>query len=98
MNSLSPDTIKDWKLDSLGGDEQTAKVDDLGRLLYQAILVRSLDILSSDEQIALDKLLDDNATTPKEVISFLQSKIPTFATLVGEEIEKLKQETPEQTA
>lgn len=59
--------------------------------LYQAILVKSLDILSGDEEAQLDSILDNDETTTEQVLSFLKSKIPTFDRLVLEEQLKLQQ-------
>ena len=65
-------------------------VDRIGRIMYQAILVRALDILSEKEQTEFDLHLDEDTTTPDDVLGFLQLKIPTFEQLVLEERQKLK--------
>lgn len=92
MNPLSKDIIKEWGLGSLSLDKQNEAVERIGRMLYQAILVRSLDILSEEEQTEFDLLLDEDTTTPQSVLVFLQSKIPTFGLLLQEEREKLKED------
>ena len=61
------------------------------RTLYQAILVKSLDILSAEEEGELDVLLDMDKTTVEDVLKFLKSKISTFDSLVIEERKKLKE-------
>jgi len=87
---LSKDLIEEWGLQSLPEAKQKEMVDRLGRLIYQAILVHALDILSEKEQTELDLLLDEDNTTPEDVLAFLQSKIPTFSQMVLEERAKLK--------
>ena len=57
--------------------------------LYQALLVKSLDILSLEEETQLDSILDNDETTTEQVLAFLKSKIPTFDRLVVEERLKL---------
>ena len=89
-NILSKDIIAEWGLQSLPEMKQIEMVDRIGRLLYQALLVRSLDILSENEQTEFDKILDVETTTPQDVLFFLKSKIPTFDTMVVEERGKLK--------
>lgn len=89
-NILSKEIIAEWGLGSLPEMKQIEMVDRIGRLLYQAMLVRSLDILSEVEQTEFDLLLDEDTTTPKEVMEFLKSKIPTFDQMMNEEREKLK--------
>ncbi len=90
MNPLSKDIIAEWGLTELPQEEQIDMVDRIGRLIYQALLVRSLDILSEVEQEEFDHLLDEDATTPEEVVLFLERKIPTFKMLLKEEVNKLK--------
>ncbi len=90
MNTLATDIIQEWGLGSLSSAKQAETVERIGKLVFQAILVRSLDILSAKEQDEFDKLLDIDETTTQDVIAFLHSKIPTFEMLLGEEREKLK--------
>ena len=89
---LSKDIINEWGLQSLPEIKQIEMVDRIGRLLYQALLVRSLDILSDTEQTEFDLLLDEDTTTPQDVLLFLKSKIPTFDMMVMEERDKLKED------
>jgi len=91
-NILSKDVIKEWGLQSLPPDKQEDFVERIGKMMYQAILVKALDILSEKEQTEFDLLLDEDATTPNEVLAFLKSKIPTFDQLVMEERESLKED------
>lgn len=90
MNPLSKDIVSEWGLGDLPQEEQIDMVDRIGRLIYQAVLVRSLDILSEVEQEEFDLLLDEDTTTPEEVVLFLERKIPTFKILLKEEVAKLK--------
>ncbi len=89
---LSKDIIKEWRLESLPAENQVSMVERIGRLIYQAILVRALDILSENEQMEFDLLLDEDNTTPDDVLSFLHKKIPTFDQLVIEERSNLKRD------
>ena len=91
MNELSTQALSQWDLTDASAQERLEFVEEIGHEIYQAILVRSLDILSVDEESALDALLDKNETTPQDVLMFLQSKIPTFSLLVREEIAKVKE-------
>ena len=92
MNPLSKDIINEWGLQDLTEIERIDMIDRIGRLIYQAVLVRSLDILSEAEQEEFDQLLDIDTTTPEDVLAFLQKKIPTFSLLLKEEIGKLKED------
>lgn len=93
MNELISKEIIDYcKIGSLPKEEQTEMVERLSRIVYQAILVKSLDILSENEQTALDSLLDDDKTTANDVLNFLKSKIPTFDILLEDEKMNLKED------
>jgi len=92
MNILSKEIIKEWGLASLPQSKQSEMVDRIGRIMYQAILVRSLDILSESDQDELDALLDKDNTTPEDTLKFLKSRIPTFDRLLTEERKNLKEE------
>lgn len=91
-NTLSKDIIAEWGLGNMTPEKQEEIVDRIGKLLYQAILVRALDILSESEQDEFDKILDVEATTPEDVLVFLRSKIPTFEELRSEEKNRLRDE------
>ena len=91
-NILSKDMVAEWGLSNLPEIKQVEMVDRIGRLLYQAILVRSLDILSEKEQTEFDLLLDEDTTTPQDVLKFLAGKIPTFEQMRAEEVGKLKED------
>jgi len=54
-NILSKDIVREWGLHSLSEEKQMEMVDRIGRLLYQALLVRSLDILAESEQVELKR-------------------------------------------
>ncbi len=92
QNILSKEMITEWGLQNLPEMKQVEMVDRIGRLLYQAVMVRSLDILSEKEQTELDLLLDEDTTTPQDVLKFLASKIPTFEQMRQEEVAKLKED------
>lgn len=92
MNSLSQDIVKEWGLQGLSSEKQLDFVERIGKMMYQAILVKSLDILSEKEQIEFDLLLDEDTTTPQTVLDFLKSKIPTFELLVQDERYKLRED------
>lgn len=91
-NILSKDVIQEWNLGTLPQAKQIELVERIGRILYQAILVKSLDILSEKEQTEFDLLLDEDTTTPDDVLAFLQKKIPTFEKLVLDERKSLKED------
>jgi pheromone shutdown protein TraB len=91
-NTLSKDIIKEWGLGTLPNDKQLEMVERIGRIIYQAVLVRSLDILSEKDQNEFDDLLDQDTTTPDDVLAFLQRKIPTFEQIMLEERRSIRED------
>jgi len=91
-NALSKDIIKEWGLGSLAPEKQLEMVERIGRIIYQAVLVRTLDILSEKDQNEFDLLLDQDTTTPDDVLAFLQKKIPTFEQILLEERKSIKED------
>jgi len=89
-NILPSDIVKEWGLESLPESKQVEMVERIGKIIYQALLVKSLDILTEKEQIEFDLLLDEDTTTPDDVMGFLQVKIPNFEKMVLEERKNLK--------
>ena len=90
MNTISNDIVNEWGLKTLPKETQVEMIDRIGRVIFQAVLVKSLDILTSNEQIELDSLMDQDNSTPESVMEFLATKIPTFNQLLLEERQSLK--------
>lgn len=91
MTIIPKNIIDEWNLESLDEQGRIEAVDRIGALVYQAILVRSLDILSDKDQVELDALLDKDDTVASGVIALLKAKIPTFDILLTEEKERVKE-------
>ena len=91
MNIVSKEIIQEWGLGNLSEIKQVEMVERVGLLIYHAVLVQSLDILSDAEQTELDTLMGEDSTTTEDVLAFLNSKIPTFKELVKEEQDRLKE-------
>lgn len=89
---LSKEIAKEWELSKLPESKREEMVNRIGRIIYQAVLVRTLDILSEDEQNELDEIMNKNSTTPKDIFIFLKKKIPTFDELVREERDSLREQ------
>lgn len=92
MKYLPNDIVKEWGLENLTPDEQVEAIDKINKLLFQAILSRSLDILSDEEQDELDRILDDDGMTPEKILHYLAEKIPTYEAIRLEEIDSLKKD------
>jgi hypothetical protein len=84
--------VKEWGLSRLSEEKQGEMYERIGKLIYQAVLVRALDILSETQQTEFDLLLEEEAVTPNEILAFLASKIESFDTILAEERDKIREE------
>lgn len=85
-------TILDlFELDKLPPDKAAEMVDRLGKLVFQAVLVRVLPMLSKPEMAEYEKILDSKEGG-EAVLNFLGEKVPNFKNIVKEEVNKLKAE------
>ena len=77
--------IKEFSLGDLSIDEQTDYVNQIGELVLQGVLIKSLAALDNEEASQLETFIDSGKESD-EVIEFLRSTIPGFVDLVHDEI------------
>jgi hypothetical protein len=66
-------------------------VDRLGKLIFQAVLVRVLPILSEQDLAEYEKIVDSKEGG-EVIFKFLGEKIPDFEKIIMEEAESLRAE------
>ncbi|HTY39866.1 MAG TPA: hypothetical protein VMC43_02140 [Candidatus Paceibacterota bacterium] len=76
-------------LDKLSADEQAKAVLSIGRVVYQAVLFRVMDILDDAKKAELGKLLDAPADE-QALLAFLEANVPNIDVLIQEELTKFK--------
>ncbi len=81
--------IKEFSLAELPVDEQTEYVDQLGELVLQGVLIKSLAALDNDQAAQLETFIDSGKEV-EEILEFLQSSIPGFIELVNDEIKAVQ--------
>ncbi|ETB64073.1 MAG: hypothetical protein O210_OD1C00001G0555 [Parcubacteria bacterium RAAC4_OD1_1] len=86
---MKKDLIDMFELDKLPGDKTEEMVERLGRLIFQATLVRSIPLLSEENQKEYEKLIDSEKGGD-EMFKFLQEKVPGFENILKEESEALR--------
>ena len=69
-------------------------VERLGRLIFQATLVRAIPLLSEENQKEYEKLIDSEKGGD-EMFKCLQEKVPGFEEIIKEESEALRLEMSE---
>ncbi len=93
-------TIKDnlvdlFELDKMAPEKAAEMVDRLGKLVFQAVLVRSLPFLSEKDFSEYEKIVD-GSEGGDVLFKFLSEKVPHFEEIVKEEAENLRSELAEE--
>lgn len=93
MNTTMRDVlVKTYNLENVPEEQQNQMLEKIGSLIFQAILIRVIPMLSEEKQEELEKILATDAT-PDDLLIFLAKEIPDFKNIVGEEAENFKKES-----
>lgn len=96
QNILNENIIKYLGLENLDETKQKDTLLRIGKVIYQAVMMRVVDLLDEPSQGEFDKLLDEvKADESKQdmIMEFLKTKIPNLDEIAKEEITKFKEET-----
>ena len=91
MNPIKKDLFDLFGLDKMSPEKAAEMVQRLGRLVFQAVLVRVLPLLSEPEMSEYEKITEEENSLEK-ILGFLSTKIPDFDKIVKEETEILRDE------
>lgn len=94
MTIAKKDLIDMFELDKLPPEKAAEMVERLGRLIFQATLVRAIPLLTEESQKEYEKLIDSDKGG-EEMFKFLQEKVPDFNNIIKEESEALRLELSE---
>lgn len=81
--------VKEFNLEQLPPDEQSGYVDQIGELVLQGVLIKSLAALDADHAEQLEMVIDSGKEST-EILSLLRSSIPGFEQLVTDEIKSVQ--------
>jgi hypothetical protein len=90
---LKQNIIKDLGLEALPEEEQEEALLSVGRIIFQAVLIRVLQELDDQGKDEFDKLLSEKPNDEEAILKFLTEKVPDLNSIVREEVSKFKQET-----
>lgn len=91
MNSIKKDLFELFELDKLPSEEGAKMLERLASLVFQAVLVRVLPMLSEEEMTEYERIVSSNEGGDKLML-FLNEKVPEFDKIVTEEIGVLRRE------
>ena len=75
-------------LDLLAPEQQEELLQDIGSMIFQAVVLRSLTQLSDADKENFDTILSQEPPNEEAVLAFLQTKIQDFNGLADEELDK----------
>lgn len=90
---LQENIIKNLGLDSLPGKEQEEALQSIGRIIFQSVLIRTMEELDGAGKDEFEKILTERPNDESAILGFLQTKIPNFDEIVNDEVAKFKQES-----
>jgi hypothetical protein len=92
MNPIADNLIQALDISALSPEEQQEIISDLGMIIYQNVLMRTIEQMNDKDQAEFEKLLNNNSE-PYAVFAFLKSKASNFEDIINEEASKLKSKT-----
>lgn len=84
--------IIDLGLDKLPAAQQTAALLSIGKIVFESVLLRALEVLSDAERKKFGKLIDEGAED-EVVFAFLKRGVPDIERIVSEEVERFREES-----
>lgn len=89
--------VAEFGLQSFSVEEQTQYVDQIGEIVLQGVLIKSLSMLDEDQAAMLDSMIDQEKS-PEDIMNYLQTAIPGFTNLVTDEVVQVKKDLATGTA
>ena len=83
-----------FQIDKLPEDKQEETINRIGKLIFQAVLLRVLPLMEEAEVEEYNKLIEGGAT-PEAVLDFFFGKVPGFLDIIAEETENFRKESAE---
>ncbi len=91
MATVKDNLIEMFELDKLPPEKALEMVERLSKLVFQAVLVRALPLLSEENLTEYEKIVDENQGG-EVLFQFLGNKVPSFDKIIAEEAEALRAE------
>ena len=91
MSTVKQTIVDLFELDKMTPEKAEEMVNRLGKLVFQAVLLRALPLLSEADMTEYEKITDSNENG-ETIFKFLNEKVPGFENIVKEEAEVLRAE------
>jgi hypothetical protein len=91
MSTIKQTIVDLFELDKMAPEKAAEMADRLGKLVFQAILVRVLPLLSEEDLIEYERIVGSQEGG-EVIFKFLGEKVPDFENIIMEEAETLRAE------
>lgn len=91
QSAIRNNIISLFGIDTLPEEKQEEVISKIGKMIFQAVLVRVLPMLEEEDLKSYDELVASKPG-PDELMGFLLDKVPEFLDIVAEESENFRQD------
>jgi len=91
MNTIKKNLFDLFEIDKMPPEKGIEMLDRIATLVFQAVLVRALPLLSEDDFVEYEKMVESNIEGDI-LLDFLSKKVPEFEKIVEEEARALQRE------
>lgn len=92
-NPVNQNIIQALGLDNLPEEEKNKMLEEMGRVVYQNIILRVINELKEEDKDELDAFLETNTDNQEAIYEFLKSKLPNLDEIAAEEVEKFRKDS-----
>lgn len=86
MNSIKKDLFDLFQLDKMPREKAEEMLERLAKLVFQAVLVRSLPLLNDEDLKEYERITSSEEEDGDALFVFLNKKVPEFSKIVTEEV------------
>lgn len=97
MSTIKQTLVEIFNLENISPEKAGELVERLGKMVFQAVLVRVLPTLSEEEFDEYEKIVEGNQGG-EMIFRFLSEKVPTLPQIIEEEAKNLRDEMAEEFA
>ncbi len=83
----------DFGLEKMDGETQEKMIERIGNMLFEAVVERSIDEMDDSARTDFEELMGNVGKDYRQVVSFLNSRVKNFQSIVSSEMANLKRTT-----
>ncbi|MCX6747555.1 MAG: DUF5663 domain-containing protein [Candidatus Nomurabacteria bacterium] len=84
--------IEMFGIDKLPKEEQEKELAEIGDMLFEEILIKTIPLLKEKDLKEYEKLID-SGVEPDELMNFFFDTVPNFAQIINQEAETFRKES-----